>query len=442
MIELATQKIAHHQAEAQKWEKNLARFKETKTEHQTQIKSQNLKISSLEMELQKSRTTGPVATAEAKAINTSFNTPINRPNFSSRPSLIAIQANHANLSAQQLSQQAAQQTAIATANAAATNASNKPPALLAKALYAYAGMPENNVMALSADEYLIVLNTEGDWYLCQRTHDKIEGYGQAKFAPRNYLQIVDIDVDEPPPTAPKPVTVTVRPAATYSSNTLKPSQIQAAQQQQQHQQQQHQSQLQQTVAHTYPNIPQQPQPPPQPSTTATTHQSASTPTAAQTAATVRGPPPFRGSVGPSSQPVTLQPMVTTHSPVNANVSKGPPPFNRASVGPLSQPVVISTTPTNGAGALVKGPPPFMGGPPGQNPTATPAAPGTGSKPPPPKPTRCQALFDFKSDDPTLLSFTRNDFFTLSGDNSSSQWWLAVDDKGNQGYVPSNYVKKI
>lgn len=368
MIDLATKEIAHHRAETAKWEQTLARLQKTQQNYTAHSTAQSKHIQSLELELQKTKTTGPAAVATSNQVNTAFNTPMTRPAFSSRPSLIGLQKEHNHQQLASSQQHPAQ--------------GQQKPKLIAKVLYAYPGMAENNVMSLTPDEFLILHSTEGDWYLCQRTHNKIDGYGPQQFAPRNYLQLIDEDVEDMPPSAPKNSGVTVRPAQYSTLTRAAVNNINHAQQT--------------TISTSTPVLIS-----PSHSTTATT----STPVAA---ATGRGPPPFRGSVGPSAAPVAV--TATT------------PTFGGGAGGAA------------GAGSGKRGPPPFGG--------------AQHHPPPPPKPVvsnnapKCTALFDFTSNDKTLLSFSRGDVFTLEGDNTSSQWWLVVDSKGVKAYVPSNYVKMM
>ncbi|XP_019618465.1 PREDICTED: NCK-interacting protein with SH3 domain-like [Branchiostoma belcheri] len=52
----------------------------------------------------------------------------------------------------------------------------------------------------------------------------------------------------------------------------------------------------------------------------------------------------------------------------------------------------------------------------------------------------RALYDFKADDATALSFRVGQRFTLL-DRSDAHWWEVTDDAGRVGYVPYNYMEK-
>lgn len=55
----------------------------------------------------------------------------------------------------------------------------------------------------------------------------------------------------------------------------------------------------------------------------------------------------------------------------------------------------------------------------------------------------KALYDFKATFAKTLSFRENDFFILHQTNTKQRnWWQVINEKGEIGFVPSNYVEKI
>lgn len=55
----------------------------------------------------------------------------------------------------------------------------------------------------------------------------------------------------------------------------------------------------------------------------------------------------------------------------------------------------------------------------------------------------KALYDFKATFSKTLSFKENDFFILHQTNTKQRnWWQVINEKGEIGFVPSNYVETI
>eukprot|EP00058_Branchiostoma_floridae_P011847 XP_002597335.1 hypothetical protein BRAFLDRAFT_66473 [Branchiostoma floridae] len=57
-----------------------------------------------------------------------------------------------------------------------------------------------------------------------------------------------------------------------------------------------------------------------------------------------------------------------------------------------------------------------------------------------KATMYRALYDFKADDASALSFRVGQRFTLLN-RSDAHWWEVTDDTGRVGYVPYNYLER-
>lgn len=55
----------------------------------------------------------------------------------------------------------------------------------------------------------------------------------------------------------------------------------------------------------------------------------------------------------------------------------------------------------------------------------------------------RALYDFAATFEKTLSFRENDYFILHQTSTKQRnWWQVVNDKGEMGFVPSNYVETI
>lgn len=54
-----------------------------------------------------------------------------------------------------------------------------------------------------------------------------------------------------------------------------------------------------------------------------------------------------------------------------------------------------------------------------------------------------SLYDFKATYPRTLSFRNNEYFILNQVNMRKKnWWEVINEKGETGYIPSNYVETI
>lgn len=54
-----------------------------------------------------------------------------------------------------------------------------------------------------------------------------------------------------------------------------------------------------------------------------------------------------------------------------------------------------------------------------------------------------SLYDFKATYAKTLSFRANDYFVLHQTNTKHKnWWEVVNEKGEMGFIPSNYVEKV
>ncbi|KAK9889682.1 hypothetical protein WA026_007061 [Henosepilachna vigintioctopunctata] len=54
-----------------------------------------------------------------------------------------------------------------------------------------------------------------------------------------------------------------------------------------------------------------------------------------------------------------------------------------------------------------------------------------------------SLYDFKATYPKTLSFRHNEYFILNQSSSKKKnWWEVINEKGETGYIPSNYVETV
>jgi hypothetical protein len=84
------------------------------------------------------------------------------------------------------------------------------------------------------------------------------------------------------------------------------------------------------------------------------------------------------------------------------------------------------------------------------PAAAPAAPKAAQPPVPAAPAaqvdtrpRVRAVHDFlNADDESFLTFRQGEELTCIGETEGEDWWLVENRKGEQGYVPSNYMQLL
>jgi len=56
-------------------------------------------------------------------------------------------------------------------------------------------------------------------------------------------------------------------------------------------------------------------------------------------------------------------------------------------------------------------------------------------------TKVKGLYDFAAKEPDELAFKKDELLCII-ELSTSNWWKAVNEIGNQGYIPRNYVKQV
>eukprot|EP00039_Didymoeca_costata_P000313 m.45098 g.45098 ORF g.45098 m.45098 type:complete len:475 (+) comp10191_c0_seq1:295-1719(+) len=59
-----------------------------------------------------------------------------------------------------------------------------------------------------------------------------------------------------------------------------------------------------------------------------------------------------------------------------------------------------------------------------------------------KKPKCEALFDFDGASPEDLRFKKGDILTVKSMTEDPNWWLAVNQKGEGGMIPANYVELL
>lgn len=56
--------------------------------------------------------------------------------------------------------------------------------------------------------------------------------------------------------------------------------------------------------------------------------------------------------------------------------------------------------------------------------------------------RVRARFDYKGSDSTFLTFKAGEILTVQGETAGEDWWLAVNENGQTGYAPSNFLQAL